>query len=180
MLTATLLALSAAVLHAAWNLAVKQSPHDRFIALWAQFSFGGVFALIGLVATGGMAAQGWTWAVLSGCVHLPYLLLLARAYDHGDFSQVYPIARGGGALLAAIGGVILLDDSLRAWSITAIVIIALGLTLLAGRWRGPAVLTAAGVACTICAYTLLDTKGSRTTERVGYAFASGMMTAVSS
>ncbi len=179
-LTATLLALSAAVLHAAWNLAVKQTPHERFVALWAQFLFGGLFALVGLIATGGMSANGWLWAALSGGVHLPYLLLLARAYGQGDFSQVYPIARGGGALLAAIGGIVLLNDPVKFWSISAIVIIALGLALLAGRWRGPAVLTAAGVALTICAYTLLDSKGSRSTEKVGYAFASGMMTAVSS
>lgn len=180
MLTATLLALAAAVLHAAWNLAVKQSPHDRFIALWAQFSFGGAFALIGLVATGGMAARGWIWAVLSGCVHLPYLLLLARAYDHGDFSQVYPIARGGGALLAAIGGIVLLNDPAKFWTIVAIVTIALGLALLAGKWQGSAVVTAMGVALTICAYTLLDSKGSRSTDRLGYAFATALMTTTSS
>ncbi|CAB4861284.1 unannotated protein [freshwater metagenome] len=180
MLTATLLALSAAVLHAGWNLAVKQSPHERFVALWAQFLFGGVFALFGLAISGGMAANGWTWAVLSGLVHLPYLLLLARAYNHGDFSQVYPIARGGGALLAAIGGIVLLHDPVRAWSIVAIVTIALGLSLLAGTWKGPAVLTAVGVALTICAYTLLDSKGSRSTDKLGYAFATGIMTAVTS
>jgi drug/metabolite transporter (DMT)-like permease len=127
-----------------------------------------------------MAANGWIWAALSGCVHLPYLVLLASTYSHGDFSQVYPIARGGGALLAALGGIVLLNDSINAWGITAIVIIALGLGLLAGSWRGPAVLTAAGVALTIGAYTLLDSKGSRSTEKVSYAFASGMMTAVSS
>ncbi len=177
MLTATLLALCAAVLHAGWNLAVKQTPHERFIALWAQFLFGGVFAVIGLALSGGMASAGWMWAVLSGCVHLPYLILLARAYKHGDFSQVYPIARGGGALLAAIGGIVLLGDPVRAWSIIAIVIIALGLMLLAGKWQGPAVLTAAGVALTICLYTLLDSKGSRSTDKLGYAFATGIMTA---
>ena len=180
MLTATLLALAAAVLHAAWNLAVKQTSHDRFIALWAQFAFGGAFALIGLVATGGMAANGWIWAVLSGSVHLPYLLLLARAYDHGDFSQVYPIARGGGALLAAIGGIVLLGDPAKFWTIAAILTIAVGLALLAGTWRGSAVLTAMGVALTICAYTLLDSKGSRSTDRLGYAFATALMTTASS
>ena len=42
MLTATILALVAAVLHAAWNLSVKQSVSDRFIALWGQFFFAGV------------------------------------------------------------------------------------------------------------------------------------------
>lgn len=180
MLTATVLALSAAVLHAGWNLAVKQTPHERFVALWAQFLFGGIFALIGLIASGGMAAGAWKWAVLSGCVHLPYLLLLARAYGHGDFSQVYPIARGGGAFLSAIGGIVLLHDTVNAWGVTAIIVIAVGLSLLAGSWRGPAVRTALAVAITICAYTLLDAKGSRSTERLSYAFATSLMTAVSS
>ena len=187
MLTATLLALTAAVLHAGWNLAVKQTSHDRFIALWAQFGFGGAIALFALVATGGMPAEGWIWAVLSGCVHLPYILLLGRAYGHGDFSQVYPIARGGGAFLAAIGGVVLLGDVAKPWTIAAIVMIALGLTILAGRARGPAVMTAAGVAASICAYTLLDSKGSRTTDiagaswdhKVGYGLATAMMTSAS-
>ena len=186
-LTATLLALGAAVLHAGWNLAIKQSPHDRFIALWAQFGFGGLIALATLVATGGMPAAGWKWAVMSGCVHLPYTLLLSRAYGHGDFSQVYPIARGGGAFLAAIGGVVLLGDQAKAWTIIAIVTIACGLAILAGRARGPAVLTAAGVAASICVYTLLDSKGSRVTEvphsgvigDIGYGLATSIMTLAS-
>ncbi len=170
MLTATLLAITAAVLHAGWNLAIKQTPHDRFIALWAQFGFGGLIAAATLAATGGMPAAGWVWAALSGCVHLPYSLMLARAYGHGDFSQVYPIARGGGAFLAAIGGIVLLGDHARAWTIIAIVVVATGLAILAGRARGPAVLTAVGVALTICAYTLLDSKGSRVTNVPGAAF----------
>lgn len=186
-LTATLLALGAAVLHAGWNLAVKQSPHDRFIALWAQFGFGGLIALVSLVATGGMPAAGWKWAVMSGCVHLPYTLLLSRAYGHGDFSQVYPIARGGGAFLAAIGGVVLLGDHAKTWTIVAIVTIACGLMILAGRARGPAVITAIGVAGSICVYTLLDSKGSRVTEvphsgvvdDIGYGLATAVMTLAS-
>ena len=49
-----------------------------------------------------------------GLVHVPYLLLLAAAYEHGDFSVAYPVARGSGAVLAALGGVVLLDDDLSA------------------------------------------------------------------
>ena len=187
MLAATLLALGAAVLHACWNLAIKQSSHDRFIALWAQFGLGGVIALVALVATGGMPSDGWKWAVLSGCVHLPYALFLSRAYGHGDFSQVYPIARGGGAFLAAIGGIVLLGDNARAWTVIAILTIACGLVILAGRARGPAVATALGVSCAICTYTLLDSKGSRVTEiphssvvqNIGYGLATAIMTLAS-
>ena len=186
-LTATLLALGAAVLHAGWNLAVKRTRHDRFIALWAQFGIGGAIALVALIATGGMPSQGWKWAALSGCVHLPYTLLLSRAYASGDFSQVYPVARGSGAFLAAIGGIVLLGDPAKAWTIAAIVIIACGLMILAGRARGPAVIAAIGVGCTICAYTLLDSKGSRVTQipgsgvtkDIGYGLATAIATTVS-
>jgi drug/metabolite transporter (DMT)-like permease len=177
-LTATLLALSAAVLHASWNMAIKQTKHDRYIALWAQFGLGGVFAAIAFVAVGGMAGRGWIWAVLSGCVQLPYIVLLARAYNHGDFSDVYPIARGGGAVLAAIGGLVLLGDPVRFWGIAAIMVVATGLITLAGKAKRAAVLTALGVAATIGTYTIIDSKGSRSTANVGYAFASGVMVAV--
>ena len=187
MLTATLLALTAAVLHAGWNLAVKQTVHDRFIALWGQFGFGGLIAGIALIAMGGIPSQGWVWAAMSGCVHLPYTVLLGRAYGHGDFSQVYPIARGGGAFLAAIGGIALLGDDARPFTIVAIAVIALGLGILAGRARGPSVPTAVAVAFAICAYTLLDSKGSRATDiggegvvhKIGYGLATAIMTMVS-
>src|SRR6185436_2735380 len=66
MLTATILALVAAVLHAAWNLSVKQSVSDRFIALWGQFFFAGVLSAVVLVIGGGIPARGFGWAAISG------------------------------------------------------------------------------------------------------------------
>ena len=120
MLTATILALAAAVLHAGWNLSVKQSG-DRYLALWGQFTIAGLIGIVWLTIAGGIPAEGWMWAGVSGCIHLPYCIFLARAYDHGDFSLVYPMARGGGALLAAIGGVLLLGDDLGWLSFTAVV-----------------------------------------------------------
>lgn len=171
MLTATLLALAAAVLHAAWNLAVKQSG-DRFIALWGQFSIAGAIGLVLVLAFGGLPGQGWIWGAMSGLIHLPYCWYLAHAYEHGDFSLVYPMARGGGALLAAIGGIALLGDHLSPLGITAIVAVAFGLFLLAGRARGPEVASALVVALSIGAYSIVDAKGIRSTDTPLYAMAS--------
>jgi uncharacterized membrane protein len=170
-LTATLLALAAAVLHAAWNLSVKQGG-DRLIALWGQFTIAGVIGLVIILAVGGFPAHGWYWAALSGLIHLPYSWFLARAYDHGDFSLVYPMARGGGALLAAIGGVLLLDDDLDAIAIIAIFVVAGGLFMLSGRTRGPALWSGIAVAVTIGAYSVSDAKGIRSTDSLLYALAS--------
>src|SRR5215207_5053802 len=111
MLVATLLALASAGLHAAWNLTAKRSA-DRVVALWGQFAAAGLIGAVILVVTRDLAWRGWALAVLSGAIHTPYLVGLARAYDHGDFSVAYPLARGGGALAAAIGGVVLLEDEL--------------------------------------------------------------------
>ena len=123
MLTATVLALVAAVLHAAWNLSVKQSVGDRFIALWGQFFVAGVLGSIALVAGGGIPARGFVWAALSGLAHLPYCLLLAKAYGVGDFSLAYPIARGGGALVAGLGGILLLGDTFSPIGVVGMVVV---------------------------------------------------------
>ncbi|MFM9132685.1 MAG: hypothetical protein ACKORY_08220 [Actinomycetota bacterium] len=132
MLTATLLALAAAVLHAAWNLWVKQSG-DRWIALWGQMTMAGIGGLVISLAVG--IPDGFVWwpAVASGLIHLYYIVALARSYDLADFSVTYPIARGSGALLAAAGGVLFLDDHLTPLMVVGIAVAVGGIILLAGH-----------------------------------------------
>jgi drug/metabolite transporter (DMT)-like permease len=176
--TATLLALTAACMHAGWNLAVKRSAVDRFHALWGQVVFGASIAIVVFVALGGMDSSAWKWAMISGVVHIPYTVLLTKAYDTGDFSQVYPLARGGGALAAAAGGVAFLDDRLSGWTALAILVVVGGLFLLVGRAPGPAALAAVGVALSIGTYTLVDSQGSRASGVAYYGLATGTMAAI--
>lgn len=177
MLAATLLALGAAVIHAAWNLAVKEVDGDRFVALWGQFALAGVVGGT-IVAVVGMPATGWIWAAVSGLIHVPYVWYLARAYEHGDFSVVYPIARGGGAALAAVGGVVLLGDDLRPLAVVAILVITAGLVALAGRTAGRPLLHAVLVAATVAVYSTSDAHGIRSTGTTAYAFATFAGTAL--
>lgn len=172
MLTATVLALVAAVLHAMWNLSVKQSVGDRFIALWGQFFVAGVLAAIVLVAGGGIPARGLVWAAMSGITHLPYCILLAKAYGVGDFSLAYPVARGGGALVAGLGGIVLLGDTFSPVGVVGMVIAAIGLIALAGRGASAQVIVALGVAVTIGIYSVVDAKGIRSVDTPLYAAAS--------
>ncbi len=65
MVTATILALVSAVLHASWNFLAKRS-NDRLLALWGQFLAGGLIGAVILVAHGGIEAQAWGWAARSG------------------------------------------------------------------------------------------------------------------
>lgn len=178
MLQATLLALGAAVLHAGWNLAIKSSKEDRFMQLWAQFAVAGLLGIPIVLATGGIPARAWTWAAISGAIHLPYTVHLAHAYDRGEFSLVYPVARGGGAVLAAVGGVLLLDDRLRPLSALAIVVVGLGIVLLAGRATPHAISSALLVAVTIGGYSVADARGIRSAGTPVYALCTFVATAV--
>ena len=182
MLLATLLALGSAVLHAGWNLVAKRAEGDRYLVLWAQFLMGGLLALPLLLVHAvvwGMPWQGYAWAAASGCVHLPYTWLLARAYHHGDFSVSYPVARGGGAALAAIGGVLFAGDSLSTFEVVGIGTVVAGLTLLALRATAANIRMALLVALTIGVYTVLDAKGARATGSMAYVLASFVGTATS-
>lgn len=179
MLTATLLALAAAVLHAGWNLLVKTSD-DRDLAAWAQFLAGSLLFLPVLVVLGPPGADTVPFLLGSGLVHVGYVAALVAAYERGDFSLAYPLSRGTGAVLAAIGGVALLGDHLPwpAWG--AIAVVAVGLGLLVGRGTPTvefrfALLTG----LTIGTYTLVDSAGSRhATDGLSYGITLTVVSAV--
>ncbi len=174
MLLATCLALGSAVLHAGWNLAAKRAEGDRFVVLWAQFAVSGAIAVVLLAVHAvvvGMPASGYGWAALSGLVHLPYLWLLALAYTVGDFSVSYPLARGGGAALAAIGGIVFLGDHLGAGEALGVAVIVSGLFLLSWGASRRNVTIALAVALTIGLYTTIDAQGSRSSGSLAYVLA---------
>jgi drug/metabolite transporter (DMT)-like permease len=168
-LLATVLALTSAGLHATWNLVAKRSA-DPLIALWGQFFVAGLVAAVVLAVTRPLPAEAWGWAAVTGVVHVPYLVALALAYERGDFSVAYPLARGGGALLAGIGGILLLGDDLDAWSVAAIVAVAIGMALLAVGAAPAQVAVALVVAVTIGTYTVVDAHAARDAGNL-YTFA---------
>ena len=170
MLLATVLALASAVLHAGWNLVAKRSAAP-FVALWGQFAVAGLIGGAVVLAGGGLPAVGWAHAGLTGFIHVPYLAGLAAAYERGDFSLAYPIARGGGALVAGLGGIVLLGDQLSPWSVVAIAVVVAGISLLAVGAATDQVLIASLVAVAIGAYTVNDSRAARELGGALYPFA---------
>ncbi len=197
MLTATLLAVGSAVVHASWNLLIKTSD-DRAVAGWGQFTAAATLALVGLSVVGFPGWEAVPYLAATGAVHVAYVEALVAAYDHGDFSLSYPLARGGGAVLAALGSALVLGDRLAPLGWTAIVVAAAGLVALRGpgvpeaddlvlgddtspvdapaRWRrgDRAALVFAGItAVCIATYTIVDSAGSRSGDSgVAYGLAS--------
>ena len=142
MLTATILALASAVCHATWNLIVKVSG-DRDSATLATFAFGGLVVLPVLLFVGLPESRTWPYLVAGAIVQVGYAFGLSRAYTHGDYSFAYPVARGSGSLLVAIGGTALLGDHLNPLAWAGVAVVAFSLLLLvrrgatrARRWSG--------------------------------------------
>ena len=170
MLFATVLALASAGLHATWNLVVKASD-DRELAAWGQWIAGALLFLPVFLVAGFPERNAWPYLAASALVHVVYVYALVAAYTHGDFSLAYPLARGGGALVAAVlGAWLLADDALPfgAW------------IALARRGRRPGVARAPGrpaaelgfallTAAMIGTYTVIDTAGARRTDN-GFAY----------
>jgi drug/metabolite transporter (DMT)-like permease len=171
LVAATFLALGSAALHAAWNLLVKTSA-DRLLAAWGQFLIGGLLFVPLLPLVGVPGASALPFLIASSLVHVLYVVALTRAYQHGDFSFAYPLARGAGALIAAIGGVLFLSDSLPALAWLAIAIVVGGLASLVRPQAGRIALLWAGLtAGTIGVYTTLDAAGARRSSGLGYGIA---------
>jgi drug/metabolite transporter (DMT)-like permease len=171
MLTATLLALGSAGLHAAWNLLIMTSS-ERLLAAWGQFLVGGLLFVPVLLLVGVPGSAALPFLVGSSLVHVLYVLALTRAYHHGDFSFAYPLARGGGALLAAVGGVLFLSDVLSGLAWLAIAIVVGGLaSLVRPQVSRLALLWAGLTAATIGTYTTLDAAGARRSSGLGYGIA---------
>jgi len=158
---ATALALVAAALHASWNLIAKTAV-DRELALVGQFVTGGIVSALLLLVVGLPGAATLPWLVASSLVHIVYVTALTWAYEHGDFSFAYPLARGGGATVAAFGGVLLLGDHLTTSAWLAIGVVVAGLIALVGTRPSVRSFTSAGLtAATIGTYTLIDSHGAR-------------------
>ena len=168
------LVLASASLHATWNLFAKRAGASTrgpavvfsFSALTAllyaplAISQGGLaFDRVGLA--GGLAVLG------SAVLHIGYFLSLQRGYRVGDLSLVYPLARGGGPLLATLGAIAWLGERPSALALTgtALVVVAT-ITLASGRSRvagsvgrlAPGLAWGAVTAAFIGSYTLWDAR----------------------
>ncbi len=94
------LALAAAVTHAAWNTVGKRVSEEGLPAQWAFTLAAALLVLAACMVT--LAAGGsfrlttglLVLAPVSTVLHTSYGLLLQRAYRSFDVSQIYPLSRG--------------------------------------------------------------------------------------
>ena len=155
----------AALLHAGWNAIVKTSVSKQT----SMFLLSVGHALIGVavVATQPVPApEVWPWLLASGLIHMAYQLFLAYAYEQGDLSRVYPIARGTAPMLVLVISLLFLSDQLDGNEFWGILVLGAGIVLMAhgvlknGESRR-LLPFALGSALATAGYTLADGLGAR-------------------
>ena len=170
-LTVTFAVIAAAVTHAVWN-AIAHGIKDQTLA-FALIGVGGIAIGIPLVIVAAMPhSDCWPYLLGSVVIHVFYNLLLMRCYRLGEFSQVYPLARGTSPLVVTILAAIFIHEHLALAQIAGVLVVSAGLAtlVLAGRRPGRAAfLAAVGTGLTIAAYTTVDGVGVRLSgSPVGY------------
>jgi drug/metabolite transporter (DMT)-like permease len=168
--TAFVLALSSAFVHALWNLLLARARDSEAATAVALIT--GTIAFAPVAALTWQLDSGvWPYLAASAALELAYFVLLAAAYDRGELSVVYPIARGSAPLLVALFSVVLLGTGLHALTVAGIVLVAGGVLLVRGvtpLQAGDQVGLAVAIGATIAAYTLFDKAGLRHAQAFTY------------
>ena len=106
-----LLVLGAALIHAVWNASVKFTG-DPLISVSGITIFGSFAAMLTLPFIGWPEITIWPWLLVSVLLHTLYLITLSSAYQCGDYSLVYPVARGTAPVFIAIASIFVLNDDI--------------------------------------------------------------------
>lgn len=122
-------ALTSALLHAAWNAAVKAHPAPRE-AMAAQMSGSALLAAFGLLVTGLPPPSAWPWIAASTTVNVCAISALLRAYEYGGFGTVYPVMRASAVLGVAVVAPFALGERLGPGAMFGVALIVVALLML--------------------------------------------------
>lgn len=169
-LSALALVIVAALLHATWNIAAKRAGGNRHLPMLSGLVVAAVWFPLalwfGFRELARWPPAAWLLVLASALTHLLYFQSLLKGYRVADLTVVYPVARGSGPLISAVGAVLLLDEGITLSSGFGVLAVCGGVFLVAG---GPALWSApdrrrvlAGLrwgsltGLAIAAYTVLD------------------------
>ena len=171
--------IAAAFMHATWNALIKLGTSKLTSMLILTVVQGG-FGLIIALTRPTPDPHVWLWLLASGVFHSAYKLFLAYAYEQGDLSRVYPIARGTAPMVVLVISALFLADKIADWEYVGIIILGLGILLMArgvfssGESR-KLLPFALGSAMATAGYSIVDGLGAReagdAVAYVGWLFA---------
>ncbi len=165
------LILTAALLHSIWNAMVKGAV-DRYVSIGLVATGNAIFGIFLALVSPPPAIESWPYIGMTIALHLGYFICLIKAYEFGDFSQIYPIARGTAPLIVALVAIPLAGESFANAAWAGIVIISAGIIFLALSGKASpgssgSVVAALFTGLTIAGYTVVDGLGVRLSESAG-------------
>ncbi len=142
---AVALVLVSAALHATWNLWAKglgRPARDGTVV----FALTAISAVTYAPVALWMHARGpWHYDLrslgimaVSAVLHVGYFVLLLRGYRRGDFTVVYPAARGTGPLFAAALAIPVFGEPFGVTTVAGVLLIVAGIVLLSLNGGGQA------------------------------------------
>ena len=170
------LLFAAAVFHAGWNLLLKQVEEKHIATWWALVASAAcslpvlAFSPISIIAV-------WPYVLASAILEALYYSVLAQAYRYGDFSLVYPIARGAAPALLAIWSVLVLGERLQPLGVMGLGLVVGGLVVVgSSAWLSQrrlavgraSVVLALCVAVCISFYSVIDGAAVKHNPPAGY------------
>jgi drug/metabolite transporter (DMT)-like permease len=180
-LSAFFLALGAAFLHATWNVLLAGARDSEAATAVATLCGVALLAPVAVI-TGGVSDAALPFAGASAALHVGYLALLARAYQGGEVSVVYPVSRGTAPVLVLVFGAAVLNEAPSTAAVMGVFAVCAGVFLVgAGRevrtyrpklFQPPArdLVFGVAIALTIAAYTLVDAEGVDHAQAPAYLF----------
>ena len=171
---AVVLALLAALMHAVFG-ALQKGRHDVWLTRGAiDFCYGLGALPIALFVVPWPEAHMWPIFCVMFLIHAIYKAMQGFAYQFGDYTVVYPVARGLGPLLTVLAATVVFSESYTAvqWSgvlLLSCAIFALSLVNLrdvSERSDGMAIalLFAVGSGVMVASYTAYDAYAIRATQ----------------
>ena len=177
LLSAFLLVILAAILHALWNFTAKKVSGNLSV-LYFGLLFGCIILLPLLFLFSPPSVfvpSAYPYVLATGVIHAFYFFLLSKAYNYGNISTVYPIARGSGVISTAVVAFLLLKEAISLFGVTGVLCTSIGILLIGLRrdehtdhWRG--VIFALLVGATIVCYSIVDKMAVRLIHPVVYIF----------
>ncbi len=169
------LVLAAAVVHALWNFAARKVAGNVGV-LWLSVWTAGLLCLpfaVHVSLSGASIEGALPFTLATGVLHAIYFILLAKAYEKGEISFVYPIARGTGVALTCLVAALFLREAFSWVGALGVASIAVGILCLGhGRLQAggtPATFTyALGVGVAIGGYSIVDKLGVERAHPIWY------------
>lgn len=159
------LLLIAACLHTAWNLLVKRASEKQIFTWWVLVVGMLCFSPL-LIEVRSFPPTIWPYVLSSAGMEAVYYLVLLGAYQFGDFSLVYPIARGAAPALLTLWAILFLGEHPAPLGFAGIGLLVGGLVVVGGTtwWqqrKGSSIASGAlglalATACCVSIYSAID------------------------